>query len=335
MERSTNEIPDLGVKSENKDKTTRTILLLGSTGKVARRIAPLLSADGYRILLAYRSGPSLASLPNAKGVRFDWMDTDTYDNPFVSSHGDAEVEGCAIDAVFMISPPVLEAFSVAKRFIDRAIGKGVRRIVFLSGSIQHCGDGPVLSRISEYIKRKGGNLGSPPESSDSHFNANFSEMQHLYTIRDENQILSATGRGKIPFVSAEDVALVAYKALIGERIDGFERGLAGMELFLRGDQLWSYDDVASILTERLGREIKHVDMGEEDIVRGMVEGGVEEDLAKVLVELEIAVERGEEAKLGGDLELIIGRRGRGLREYVDECARSGVWEKGGVKIGEC
>lgn len=36
--------------------TKITVWLLSGTGKVARRIAPLLSSDGYNVLLASRSG---------------------------------------------------------------------------------------------------------------------------------------------------------------------------------------------------------------------------------------------------------------------------------------
>lgn len=99
--------------------------------------------------------------------------------------------------------------------------------------------------------------------------------------------------------------------------------------------MWSYDDIASILTRTLGRKITHVNMDEKDIVKGMVDGGVEEDLANVLVELDIAVKKGEEATLGGDLKLILGRRGKGLIEYLEECARSGIWDtKGDVERGD-
>lgn len=67
-------------------------------------------------------------------------------------------------------------------------------------------------------------------------------------------------------------------------------------------------------------------MDEEDIVRGMVEGGVEENLANVLEELDTAVKRGEEARLGGDLECVVGESGEEFEEYVEECARSGIWD---------
>lgn len=42
---------------------------------------------------------------------------------------------------------------------------------------------------------------------------NFSQQQHLTTIRDERAIYSATGEGRIPFIDAEDIAAVAAAAL--------------------------------------------------------------------------------------------------------------------------
>ncbi|KAM0156086.1 hypothetical protein ACHAQE_006539 [Botrytis cinerea] len=338
MDRNELKGTDVGLKNDGTYKAT--ILLLGGTGKVARRIAPLLSVDGYNVLLASRSGSSPASLPNTKGVEFDWLDTNSYDNPFITSKGDDDAKENLVDAVFMIAPPVLDALPLAKKFIDGVIKRGVRRIVFLSGSIQHCGDGPILSQISEYIKGKGRKYrddGQIPNNPDpnavewtilrpSWFMENFSEMHHRYTIRDENRLVSATGRGKIPFVSAEDIANVAYKALIGWRSNTFEKGLVDMELVLKGAELWAYDDVALLLTELLGRKISHVHVREEEIVKGMVEGGVEDGLARVLGELDGAVRRGEEAWLGGDLEAVIGGRGRGVRGFVEECVRGRVWD---------
>ncbi|TGO54418.1 hypothetical protein BCON_0107g00040 [Botryotinia convoluta] len=344
-----NEIKGTDIEVKNGGTNKATILLLGGTGKVARRIAPLLSVDGYNIVLASRSGSSPVSLPNTKGVKFDWLDTNSYDNPFFSSEGDGDANENSIDAVFMIAPPVLDALPLAKKFIDGVIKRGVRRIVFLSGSIQHCGDGPILSQISEYIKGKGMKSRGDdqiPNNTDpddvewtilkpSWFMEIFSEMHHLYTIRDENRLISATGTGKIPFVSVEDIANVACKALIGWRSNDFERGLMGKELVLRGNELWSYDDIAALLTEMLGREIIHVGVEEGEIVKGMVEGVVEGGLAGVLGELEGAVRRGEEAWLGGDLEGVIGGRGRGVREFVEGWGMFGVgnWRERGEGEG--
>jgi uncharacterized protein YbjT (DUF2867 family) len=43
---------------------------------------------------------------------------------------------------------------------------------------------------------------------------NFSEWQHLSTIKEEGKIYTACGDGKIPFISAMDIAAVAFRVLV-------------------------------------------------------------------------------------------------------------------------
>jgi festuclavine dehydrogenase len=125
--------------------TKGTILLLGGTGKIASRIAPLLSKAHYSVLQASRSG-SAASYPNCSGVKFDWFDESTYALPF---------SGASIAAVFLVSPPVLDALAPMKKFIELAREKGVSRFVLLSASILEVGDGPAMGQVSKYISELG------------------------------------------------------------------------------------------------------------------------------------------------------------------------------------
>lgn len=69
------------------------------------------------------------------------LEVDTYNYPFILSGKVVDAEGNDIDTVFMITPPILDGSLLAKILIDRAIERQVRRIVVLSGSIQHCGRG--------------------------------------------------------------------------------------------------------------------------------------------------------------------------------------------------
>ena len=122
-----------------------TILLLGGTGKVSRRITPLLSHAGYTTLLASRSGTS-PPLPAVSGVKFDWNDATTYSAPF-STPG--------ISAIFLIGPPSLDMYNPMKTFIDLALSKGVKRLVFLSASLMEVGDGPAMGEVSGYVSGLG------------------------------------------------------------------------------------------------------------------------------------------------------------------------------------
>lgn len=65
---------------------------------------------------------------------------------------------------------------------------------------------------------------------------NLSEQQHLAPIRDRNEIYSATGDGKIPWISANDIAAVAFRALTDE----VSHDTAHLVL---GPELLSYSDV--------------------------------------------------------------------------------------------
>jgi festuclavine dehydrogenase len=126
--------------------TKDTILLLGGTGKVGSRIAPLLAEANYSVLQASRSGNSAASIPNCSGVKFDWFEESTYALPF---------SGSRIEAVFIISPPIIDTLAPTKKFVEIAREKGVGRFVLLSASVLEVGDGPAMSQISKYISELG------------------------------------------------------------------------------------------------------------------------------------------------------------------------------------
>ena len=59
----------------------------------------------------------------------------------------------------------------------------------------------------------------------------------LQEIKEGDNIITATGEGKIPFVSARDVAAVAAKALTDAKAHNTEHIILGPELL-------SYDDVS-------------------------------------------------------------------------------------------
>jgi len=67
---------------------------------------------------------------------------------------------------------------------------------------------------------------------------NFSEEEHMLSVRDEDRIITATGEGKVPFVSADDIAAVAFHALTDEVPHNADH-------LILGPELWSYDEVSS------------------------------------------------------------------------------------------
>jgi festuclavine dehydrogenase len=205
-----------------------TILLLGGTGKVSSRLAPLLTSNGNPVLLASRSGKA-PDLPHCHGIKFDWFDQSTYINLFTT--------GSTISAIFIVAPSIMHQMPLMKTFIDLAISKGVKRFVLLSGSVLPVGDGPMMGAVSKYIVSLNVEYAI---LRPSWFMENFSEVEHFRSIIDGDKIVTAAGDGKVPFVSANDIAAVAFRALTDEVSHNADHLILGHGLF-------SYDEVSHIL----------------------------------------------------------------------------------------
>lgn len=65
---------------------------------------------------------------------------------------------------------------------------------------------------------------------------NFLEDGPLFLIMEQGKVYTATGNGKAPFVSADDIAAVAYRALTDEISHN-------TDYLILGPELLSYDDV--------------------------------------------------------------------------------------------
>jgi len=64
------------------------------------------------------------------------------------------------------------------------------------------------------------------------------------SIKQEGKIYSATGAGKVPWVSTEDIAAVAFKALTSEQAPN-------RDYLILGPELLSYGEVCLRLSPRL------------------------------------------------------------------------------------
>ncbi|KAJ7447802.1 hypothetical protein B0H11DRAFT_1929551 [Mycena galericulata] len=244
-----------------------TILLTGGTGKTAtppRETAP-------------RSQPAAAS-GNTKRerTRFNWLDASTYSLPF-----DAATES-AIDRVYLIAPAgVADPFAM-KPFIDFAHAKGVKRFVLLSSGLLEKG-GPAQGQIHEYLSTLNVEF---CVLRPSWFFDNFAQ-QYAARIKLHNDIVSLAKDGKIGYVSTEDIADVAFKALVDDKIENDNPIIVGPELF-------TYDEIAALLTEVLGREIKYTRLEAAEYKKVLVARGLPEAYAQMMMTAESLVAQGAE-----------------------------------------
>lgn len=123
------------------------ILILGGTDKVGSRIASQLDAAGVPALVASPSGEAPPS-KFLRGVRFDWLDPSTYQNPFEAAGKDG------IRAVYVIPPPILDSAPPVLEFINRAITEGTRRFILQSATAVETG-GTDMGRVHAYVRDLG------------------------------------------------------------------------------------------------------------------------------------------------------------------------------------
>lgn len=125
-----------------------TILVTGGTGKTGARLARQLHEHGLTTYITSRS-PETVSAPH-KGVKFNWSDASTFENPFKAA-ADANEH---IDGVYLVAPNFPDMATVVAPFIDLAVKQGVKRFVLLSATQLNKGD-TMMGAIHEYIDKKG------------------------------------------------------------------------------------------------------------------------------------------------------------------------------------
>jgi len=221
-----------------------TVLVTGSTGKVGRRLIPLLARRGMTVRAASRS-----PLPQRAGIepaRFDWTDESTY-----------ETARKGVDAMFLVAGPIpqLQHAAYIRALLDGAAATGVERVVLLStyGVDQAPPENP-LRRIELAVESSGVpcTILRPVA-----FMQNFSEglrwRESLAEgIRERDEIADPGGDGVISYVSAEDIAAVAAAALTGDGHDGKAYTPVGPEPL-------TLTQVAEHISWVTGRRIRYVE----------------------------------------------------------------------------
>lgn len=230
-----------------------TILVTGGTGKVGLILTKLLEAASIPFLAASRFSSGVVH-----GVRFDWLDRDTWDEVFAAT---TTKDQPPVIAVFLIAPSVVESSPIMNDFVDLARDKyGVKRFVLLSATVIEAG-GMAMGGTAGYLAELGekgeiewgimrptwfqgmqcpwlDGLQIRQHADDSMID-NWAEQDNLHkSIKAEGKCYSAAGDGKIPWVSKHDIAACAFCALTAEKpVNG--------DLIILGPELLSHSDVSS------------------------------------------------------------------------------------------
>ncbi|KAI0146971.1 NAD(P)-binding protein [Xylariaceae sp. FL1272] len=281
-----------------------SILLTGGSGKTASRIAALLAANKLPYLLSARTGPN-----NKTGdhpvVKFDMSDESTWMQA---------LEQTPVKAVYIMEPRISEPWICMNKFIDVAKEHGVSRVVLCAGTTAAIGkDG--MGRVWEHLIKSGIDYAV---LRPSWFMENLSDPAFgvAYTISKLNKFETATQDGKIAFVSADDVAEVAYHALTDEKS-------YNCDLRVLGPENLTYDQVADTFSKALGRKIEHVKLSETERIDGLLHAGVPDYFARFLTRIELFVSQGGEMGTSDVVKRLTGHPPKSFEKFAQE--NQSVW----------
>jgi uncharacterized protein YbjT (DUF2867 family) len=245
--------------------TSPTVLVTGPTGKVGRRLIPLLARRGVAVRAASRS--PVAARAGIEPVRFDWTDESTY-----------ETARKGVDAMYLVPGPVPQAehADYIRALLDGATGAGVERVVLLSsfGVGQAPPENP-LRRIELAVESSG-----VPYTilRPGAFMQNFSEglrwrESFAAGIRERDEIVGPGGNGTVSYVSAEDIAAVAAVALT-------EDGHNGKAYAPLGPEPLTLTQVAEHISWVTGRRIRYVETDRTPIRDALLASGAPPETAE-------------------------------------------------------
>ncbi|MGB9203089.1 MAG: SDR family oxidoreductase, partial [Terriglobales bacterium] len=203
-----------------------------------------------------------------------------------------------VDRVFLVGPPTAQLPALERKAIDVIKQSGVRQVVKLSAM---GGREAIFPRqhaqSEEYIQASGVPYTFLRPNG-------FMQNMVIYnsaTINTQNAFYGSEGEGQISQIDLRDVAAVAVKALT-------EDGHVGKAYTLTGPEALTNAQIAQILSDDLGREIRFINLPPAQFRQALLAAGVPEWNADALLDLQRLYREGKAATVTQEVEQILGRK---------------------------
>jgi uncharacterized protein YbjT (DUF2867 family) len=272
------------------------ILITGATGNTGSEIMKQLIEMNINIVAAGTNHQKFKDIyGDVPFVRLDFTDESTYEEA---------LEG--MNKIFLMRPPAIS--NVKKHiepFIELASKKGVQHIVFLSLL------GVENNKIVPHHKIEKAIL--KYDIPYTFLRAGFF-MQNLTTthredIQKDNEICIPAGKGKTSFIDVRDIASVAVKALV-------EGGHLNKAYELTGKTALSYYEVANIMSEVLGKDIKYQNPSIIKFFLKMKQKKYKITFILIMIALYSVSKFGKASIVTNSIKQILGREPISMRQFV-------------------
>jgi uncharacterized protein YbjT (DUF2867 family) len=264
------------------------ILVTGASGNVGKEVLKQIAQTGAQVRAAFQSVSKAAAAPSG----FEIVSVD-YQQPETLR---AALKG--VDRVFLVGPPTSQLPALERKAMDVIAQSDVRQVVKLSAMggreaifprqhaeseayIQSCGVPYTFLRPNGFMQNIV-NYNAP-------------------TINTQNAFYGSEGDGRVSQIDIRDVAAVAVKALT-------EDGHIGKAYTLTGPEALMNREIAQVLSDALGREVRYVNLPPAQLKEALLSAGVTEWNADALLDLQRLYREGKAATVTRDVEQILGRK---------------------------
>jgi uncharacterized protein YbjT (DUF2867 family) len=271
------------------------ILVTGASGNVGKEVLKQIAQTGVRVRATFQSPSSAASAPS--GLEIAIMD---YNKPETIR---AALKG--VEQVFLVGPPTEKLPALERQAVDQIRQSAVRHLVKLSAMGGREAMYPRLHADSEdYIEKTGV---AYTFIRPNGFMQNFVNF-NAGTINTQNAFYGCQGEGKVSHIDIRDIAAVATKVLT-------ENGHEGKIYTITGPVALSNTQIAQILSDDLGREVRYVDLPPQQFKQALLGAGSPEWGAEGLVNLHDFYRAGKASAVTGDVEKLLGRKPTSFEQF--------------------
>lgn len=278
-----------------------TILVTGATGDIGKRTIEALAGSGLTIKAAIRSAGQAGGIEalGAQPVVFDFGDP---------AGMAAAMQG--VDRLFLLTPFVEFSRPLVEAALGAAREAGVSHVVRMS-AIGADAEGPLA------VGRDHGAAEAAVIDSGLSWTILRPSFFQDNPLRFQGGAIAATGafygsadQGAASSVSPDDIAAVAAAVLRDPEAH------AGKTYTLTGPEPLTEHEVAAVLSEASGREVRYVSMPGEQLLAAMIGQQTPAWQAQALVDLDMVKRMGWAASVSPDVEQILGRPGLTLAKHL-------------------
>ena len=229
-----------------------TILITGASGNVGKEVLKQIAQTGPQVRAAFQSVNKAAAPSGVEIVTVDYNQPETLRTALKG-----------VERVFLVGPPTAQLPALERKAMEVIAQSDVRQVVKLSAMGGREAIFPRQHAQSEdYILSSG-----VPYT----FLRPNGFMQNIVnynapTINAQNAFYGSEGDGQVSQIDLRDVAAVAVRALT-------EDGHVGKAYTLTGPQALTNREIAQILSDKLGREIRYINLQPAQLKDALLSAG--------------------------------------------------------------